>query len=99
MKKEALLEFCRSHSILTTDEDTKSLLWPKIASCIKQNIKPVIVAMAEAKEHEILLSPPDYSNLQPMEAVWAIVEGRVGRQYTSRTSFAKVLDRTQTALN
>ena len=98
-KKAALLEFCRSRSIPTTDEDTKSLLWPKIESYIKQHIKPMIVAMAEAKGHEILFSPPHYSDLQPIETVWAIVKGEVGRQYTDKTTFDQVLDRSQTAFN
>ena len=77
----------------------RAFFWPKIASYIKQNIKPVIVAMAEAKGHQILFSPPHYSDLQPIETVWAIVKGEVGRQYTDKTTFAQVLDRMQTAFN
>ena len=47
--------------------------------------------MAETEGHEVLYSPPHYSNLQPIETVWAIVKGDVGRQYSITTTFADVL--------
>jgi hypothetical protein len=41
----------------------------------------------------VLFTPPRYSELQPIETVWAIVKGRVGRQYTTATTLADVEDR------
>jgi hypothetical protein len=46
--------------------------------------------MAEAAGHTIQFTPPHYSDLQPIETIWAIVKGEVGRQYTTDTKFADV---------
>lgn len=37
-----------------------------------------------------MFTPPHHSDLQPIELVWAIVKGTVGRQYTKERKFAEV---------
>jgi hypothetical protein len=48
--------------------------------------------MALEHGHEVIYSPPHHSDLQPIELVWAIVKGEVGRQYMTNTTFAQVLE-------
>ena len=40
---------------------------------------------------------PHYSDLQPIELVWAIVKGEVGRQYSTDINFKILLERLQAA--
>jgi len=47
----------------------------------------------------LLFSPPHYSDLQPIEIVWANVKGQIGRQYNTETTFADVLVRLQAAFD
>ncbi|KAF4145792.1 DDE superfamily endonuclease [Phytophthora infestans] len=49
------------------------------------------------KGHEIIFTPP-HSDLQPIEIVWANVKGEVGRQYSTKTTFADIKPRLQRAL-
>lgn len=44
-----------------------------------------------------MYTPPHHPNLQPIELVWAIVNGEVGRQYTIFTKFADIRERLDTA--
>ncbi len=41
---------------------------------------------AEAQDNQILWTPPRYSDLQPIELVWALEKGRVGRLYEKTRS-------------
>ncbi|KAF4144139.1 DDE superfamily endonuclease, partial [Phytophthora infestans] len=49
------------------------------------------------KGHEIIFTPPYHSDLQPIEIVWANVKGEVGRQYSTKTTFADIKPRLQRA--
>lgn len=49
--------------------------------------------------HEVLYTPPRYSDFQPIELVWTAVKGEVGRQYTTQTSFTDVHTRLVTAFD
>jgi transposase len=53
--------------------------------------------MAEDEGHSIVFTPPYHSDLQPIELVWAITKGDVGRQYDINTTFSDVLVRLKKA--
>ena len=53
----------------------------------------------EDKEHEVVFSPPYYSDLQPIEIIWTIVKDRMGHQYTINITFVDVLVRLQEVFN
>lgn len=55
--------------------------------------KPQIIRLAEAAGHEVLFTPPNYSDLQPIELAWAYIKGNVGRQYSNETTLKMVHDR------
>ena len=92
-------EACDQYKKAYTVEDSKVMLWEKLRPHIQEKISPVILNMAKAEGHEVLYSPPHYSNLQPIETVWAIVKGDVGRQYTNTTTFTDVLQRLNSAFD
>jgi transposase len=99
-KKKDLIEACRKYGIVEHDEkETCEELWGKLSEHIKKNIPPVIVKAAREAGHEVLYSAPHYSDLEPIETVWAIVKGRVGRHYDGNTTFAIVRDRLVEALD
>ncbi len=69
------------------------MVWAKLKEWSVTNIKPIIQSMAEAAGHCILWMLPYHSNLQPIKLVWADVKGKVGQQYTDKTTFAQVKQR------
>ena len=48
--------------------------------------------MAKDRGHKVVFSPPHHSDLQPIKLVWACVKGKVGRKYTTETTFKDVLE-------
>ena len=71
--------------------DTKALFWENLNGYIERNVVPVVAKMANEAGHEVLYSPPHYSDLQPIETIWAIVKGDVGGQYKTEITFKEVL--------
>lgn len=57
-----------------------------------ENIEMEIVQLAQAEGHSVLFTPPCYSDLQPIELVWASVKGRVAREYKKGVTFREVRD-------
>ncbi|EGD82669.1 hypothetical protein PTSG_03330 [Salpingoeca rosetta] len=92
-KKAAMVEACTARGLPVSDTDTRALLWARLRDHIAQTVKPVVVQMAEDAGHEVLWTPPHYSDLQPIEIVWANVKGDVGRQYNYDTTFKDVRQR------
>eukprot|EP00750_Incisomonas_marina_P017982 INCI2669.3.p1 GENE.INCI2669.3~~INCI2669.3.p1 ORF type:complete len:325 (-),score=77.13 INCI2669.3:365-1339(-) len=89
-KKAVMQEACTRYGLpFKPDIDTKSMLWSKLKHYIHREVKPVVVEMAAHKGHEVLFAPPHYSDLQPIERLWAIVEGDVGRQDILSTTFVQ----------
>jgi hypothetical protein len=61
---------------------------------IISNVKIEVERLAEVGGHTILFSTPAYhSDLQPIELVWALVKGNVGRQYSNQTTLDLVYER------
>ena len=79
--------------------DTKCLLWEKLHGYIERKVVPVVERMTNEAGYELLYSPSHYSDFQPIETVWAIVKGDVGRQYTTDTTLKDVLVRLKAAFN
>lgn len=46
--------------------------------------------LANDAGHEVLFTPPHYSDLQPIELLWAHIKRGVGRQYSSATTLSDV---------
>ncbi|KAE8962921.1 hypothetical protein PR001_g29544 [Phytophthora rubi] len=84
---------CKLYGISYTASDTRAIMWEKLSRHIVEHVEPEIVSMAKEKGHEVVFTPPHYSDLQPIEYVWANIKGEVGRQYTSNTTFQQVRNR------
>ncbi|ETV79618.1 hypothetical protein H257_06878 [Aphanomyces astaci] len=68
-------------------------MWARLKKYIDEHIYPVMVQMAQARGHHIVHVAPEFSELQPIELIWANVKGTVGRAYTSDTTFQDVYKR------
>ncbi|OAF63775.1 hypothetical protein A3Q56_08519 [Intoshia linei] len=66
---------------------------------IGSHIKPIICEMAEKQGHSVMFTPPYHSDLQPIELIWAIIKGEVGKQYDVNTNFNDVLLRLNQPFN
>ena len=98
-RKDKMQEARAQYGMPWTHEDLKSTLWSKLQKCIKEKVDPIVCSVAKQEGHEVAYSPPRYSDLQPIETVWAIVKGEVGRQCAIHTTFKEVLQRLQTAFH
>lgn len=96
-KKTALEDACKRYGLVYDENSTKKTLWAVLGPYIEKHVDYDIVAMAKARGHQVLFTPPHYSDLQPIETVWAIVKSEVGRQYTNKTTFPEVKARLETA--
>ncbi|RQM31148.1 hypothetical protein B5M09_005203 [Aphanomyces astaci] len=92
-RKEKLLAACATYGIDADVSELKSVIWGKLATHVALHVQPVVVKMAKSRGHTVVYTPPHHSNLQPIETVWAIVKGAVGRQYTDMTKFPEVKTR------
>ncbi|KAG7362121.1 hypothetical protein IV203_025787 [Nitzschia inconspicua] len=57
---------------------------------IRENVPFECERLAKEEGHEVLLTPPYHSDLQPIELVWAMVKCAVGRQYNNETTLELV---------
>ena len=90
-RKMAMQEACSYYGIPNSPQELKSTLWGKLKEYIKQNIEPIICTMAANRGHEVIFSPPQHSDLQPIEIVWATTKGDVGCQNLTEATFRQVL--------
>lgn len=95
-KKAKLLQYCNDNGMAVEPTDSRATIWESIAPRVA-SAQPLIVEMARSAGHDVLFSPPHYSDLQPIETVWAIVKGRVGRQYDNSTNMSEVQERLRKA--
>ena len=94
MKKKELQKYLRKKKIpFDKKKDLVISLKEKARQHIKMNERKLVERMAEEKGHKVLFTPPYYSDLQPIEYVWAFVKGNVGRQYSINTSLQEVYER------
>ncbi len=49
--------------------------------------------LAEAEGHQVIFTPPHYSDLQPIELVWAKINNSIAKQYTNDVTFQDVSDK------
>ncbi|GBG27954.1 Hypothetical Protein FCC1311_041772, partial [Hondaea fermentalgiana] len=85
----ALYQYQIPHDATSTVAQLKVLL----KNWIKEKVLPEVIEAAERAGHRVLFTPPHYSDLQPMELVWAYVKGNIARQYTKNTTLEDVKQR------
>ncbi|RHY88362.1 hypothetical protein DYB35_009375 [Aphanomyces astaci] len=97
-RKSDLYQACVDNTLTdVAPTDLKSAIWKTLKKHLDEHVLPVVVTMAQARGHHVVYAAPGFSELQPIEMVWANVKGTVGRAYTSTTTFQDVLDRLERA--
>ena len=88
MTKDELLKFVEEHRIplkLERQRTTvvKADLVAAVATYIREEVQSEIELLASERGHLVVYTPPYCSDLEPIELVWALVKGRVRRQYNA----------------
>ncbi len=86
-KKQKMIDYLEKNKIDFDDGSSKQMIWEKVKEYVSKNVKPVVCNIASEKGHEIVYTPSYHSELQPMELIWAIVKGEVGRSHDYDTDF------------
>ena len=99
MKKKALVDLLEELQLTYPQPrpGKRTVLKADIAAAVQAHIdatvRPEIEVLAEAHGHRVLWTPPHYSDLNPIELVWALVKGRVARKHTKGTTMEQVKQR------
>jgi transposase len=93
MKKQDCIDYLQQKNVPFQTTMHAVELKGLVRKYIQDNEKPQIIRLAEEAGHEVLFTPPNYSDLQPIELAWAYVKGNVGRQYSIETTLTIVHDR------
>jgi hypothetical protein len=86
MKKAECVAFLQSKQVVYDLGTSAVELKQEVKRYVERNEKPEIIRLAEIAGHEVLFTPPYYSDLQPIELAWAYVKGAVGQQYSVGTT-------------
>ncbi len=62
---------------------------------VAENVQMEVVRRAKEQRHAVLITPPHYSDFQPIELIQALINGTVGRQYERSTNLSDVHYRLQ----
>ncbi|EGD76267.1 hypothetical protein PTSG_00970 [Salpingoeca rosetta] len=87
MKKADVIAALRARNLTVSEIDFSCELKDRLKLWVKNHVQPEVVQLAEAQGHKVLFSPPCYSDLNPIELVWALIKGNVGRRYSLDTTF------------
>lgn len=93
MKKAELMQWLTEQGVTLEDGLTALEVRSKAREYIKTSIPMDCCKLAEEAGHKVLFTPPYHSDIQPIELVWALVKGNVGRQYNSDTTLSLVYAR------
>ncbi|KAG7371863.1 DDE superfamily endonuclease [Nitzschia inconspicua] len=93
MKKQEIKEWLQGKGVPLQDNMTALALRECARKYIKESIPMDCVKAAEEMGHKVLFTPPYHSDLHPIELVWALVKGNVGRQYNKNTTMKLVYER------
>lgn len=91
MKMNELRAYLTERNVQFDNNAHRPQLQSLCLTLFTNELKPATVLAAEALGHKVLFTPPYYSDLQPVELVWAHVKGYVGRKYYCGIKFLQVL--------
>lgn len=90
MRKQEVIEKLKEYKIPFEDGLSAAQAKLILREWIYFNVPCEIKQIAEDNGHRILFTPPHYSDIQPIELLWAFVKGNVGRKYSSSTTLCDV---------
>jgi transposase len=93
LKKQECIDYLMVQSINFAPMMTAMEMKQLVKAYIINNVKIEVDPLAEKDGHTVLFTPAYHSDLQPIELVWALVKGNVGRQYSNQMTLEMVYDR------
>ena len=93
MKKLDKLNFLDQRSIEYPVDVTAIEARVMLRDYICGNIQIDVVQAADRHGHEVVFTPPHYSDLQPIELIWAHIKGNIARKYSLETNLTAVKQR------
>jgi transposase len=93
MLKRELQDYLKKKNVTFDKSDTVGILKTKAKKYIEDNEVWEVVYYANSRGHKVVWTPPGYSNLQPIELLWARLKGNVGCQYEDGTTLRLVHNR------
>jgi hypothetical protein len=93
LKKQECIDYLSSNAIIFDPSMTATEMKQLVKQFIANNVKIEVERLAEERGHTVLFTPAYHSDLQPIELVWALVKGNVGRQYSNQTTLDMVYGR------
>lgn len=92
-KKAALQEYLARKGVSVDPHDTGIQLRHRAEEWIRDHEKPAIVKLAEELGHQVLFTPPNHPDLQPIRMVWAHIKRNVGREHKKNRTLEIVCNR------
>lgn len=94
IKKGDAIVYLRKHGVkVDAVTSTSYVLKRQVKEYIESHEKLEVEKIAEAKGHKVIFIPPYHSDLQPIELVWAYVQGNIAQQYSEETTLEDVESR------
>lgn len=104
-RKAVIVKCCTRAGLLTPDQQTPQFisshtqsffydLWNTYANDSCCDVETILASYG----HRLVFTPPYYSDLQPIETIWAVVKRKVAAEYTTETTIEEVLERLDRAL-
>ena len=92
MAKDDIRALLEKKGVPTDASDLREVLMHRLKAWRDANIPPAVVSAAREKGHEVLFTPPRMCELQPIERVFGIVKGRIGRRHHAGIDYSKTKD-------
>ena len=96
MRKKDTFEKLNEYGISHDSNCTRPELANVLRILIDEHLRLEIEQLAHESGHEILWSPPCFSDLNPIDFLWAFMKKRIAVQYSKDTSLADVEQRLKT---
>jgi hypothetical protein len=92
LKKQECIDYLTSKAVVFDPSMSAMEVKQSVKQYIINNVKIKVERLAEEGGHTVLFTPAYHIDLQPIELVWALVKGNVGRQYSNQTTLEIVYD-------
>ena len=80
-RKTQVLEWLQHYGVAHDPTATVSDLKEQLRTYINNFIPMEVERLANELGYQVLFTPAYHSDLQPIELVWAVIKGSIGRQY------------------
>lgn len=90
LQRQTSLEYLTSVEVEWQQKETILELRQEMKMWQECNIPIEVFSMYEREGHRVVFTPSQYSDLQPIEFIWAQVNGNGGQKYCTETNLEEV---------